>query len=47
MVIKGKITIGLLSSFVLYTVTMSIGLLNVGGMINAIIMAAGVTESVN
>ncbi len=31
MVINGKLTTGQLSSFIMYTITMSVGLLSVGG----------------
>ena len=47
MVIDKKISTGDLTSFVLYTITLSVGVLATGGMLNIIISAVGVAEKVN
>ncbi|EAR85633.2 ABC-type multidrug transport system, ATPase and permease component (macronuclear) [Tetrahymena thermophila SB210] len=44
LVLEGKLTTGQLSSFILYTITLSTGLLAVGGISNQIITAVGVSE---
>lgn len=44
MVLDNKITTGDLTSFVLYTITLSIGVLAGGGMLNIIISAVGIAE---
>lgn len=46
MVIDGEISIGDISSFVMYTITMSTGLMGIGDSANAIISATGVAEKV-
>lgn len=46
MVIENEMTIGDLSGFVLYTMTMSIGLLGIGNNMNTTISAAGVAEKI-
>ena len=44
MVLDNKLTTGQLSSFILYTITLSAGLLAVGGVSNMIITAVGISE---
>jgi len=44
LVVDGEITVGNLTSFVMYTVTMSVGLLTAGGTLNDIISAVGIAE---
>ena len=44
MVIKDKLSVGELSSFILYTITMSVGLVASGGVLNQMITAVGVAE---
>ncbi|CAD8099465.1 unnamed protein product [Paramecium sonneborni] len=46
LVIEDKLTIGDLSSFVLYTLTMTISLLAVSGLMNQMISAAAVSEKI-
>ncbi len=46
MVLDGELTSGQLASFVLYTITLSVGLLGVGGIFNNIITALSVAEKV-
>lgn len=46
MVIDGEITIGDLSGFILYTITMSGGLIGMGNSITVNITATGVAEHV-
>lgn len=46
MVIDGEITIGDLSSFLMYTITMSGGLIGVGNSANLINAAVGIAEKV-
>ena len=44
LVVDGEITVGNLTSFVMYTVTMIVGLLSAGGTLNDIISAVGIAE---
>ena len=44
LVVDGEITVGNLTSFVMYTVTMSVGLLSAGGTLNDIISAVAIAE---
>ena len=44
LVVDGEITVGNLTSFVMYTVTMAVGLLSAGGTLNDIISAVGIAE---
>ena len=44
LVVDGEITVGNLTSFVMYTVTMSVGLLTAGGTLNDIISSVGIAE---
>jgi len=44
MVIDGKLTTGKLSSFVMYAITLSVGILGATGVLNLIITAVGVAE---
>lgn len=46
MVIDNNLSIGDLTSFVLYTITMSSGLVGIGNSINTTISATGVAEKV-
>jgi hypothetical protein len=43
---KGELTIGLLTSYVLYTITMTVGLTSVAGIINQMVSAVGVCEKI-
>jgi len=45
LVIDGELTVGNLTSFVMYTVTMTVGLLSAGGTLNDIISAVGIAEN--
>jgi ATP-binding cassette subfamily B (MDR/TAP) protein 10 len=44
--IDGEISIGDLTSFVLYTITLTVGFANASGYINSIISALGVCENI-
>lgn len=44
--INGELSIGDLASYVLYTVTLTVGFASVSGIINQIISALGVCESI-
>lgn len=46
LVINQEITIGQLTSYVLYTITMTVGLTSVGGIMNQIVSAVGVCEKI-
>ena len=46
MVIDGKLTTGKLASFVLYAITLSVGILGTTGVMNLIVTALGVSENV-
>lgn len=46
MVIDKELSIGDLSGFVLYTITMSVGLIGIGNNMNTTITATGVAEKV-
>lgn len=44
LVLDGKLSIGNLTSFVMYTITLSVGLVASGSIISVIITAVGVAE---
>ena len=46
LVINHEITIGQLTSYVLYTITMTVGLTSVAGILNQIVSAVGVCEKI-
>jgi ATP-binding cassette subfamily B (MDR/TAP) protein 10 len=46
LVIDQEITIGQLTSYVLYTITLTVGLTSVAGIINQIVSAIGVCEKI-
>lgn len=44
MVINGDLSVGDLSGFVLYTITMAMSLIGTGGVLNTLVTALGVAE---
>lgn len=44
LVLDNELTVGNLTSFLMYTITMTVGLLSAGGTLNDIISAVGIAE---